>query len=92
MRQEVTAVVTLASQTYGARNVAALSPRPLLLIHGARDRNLPAESSRYIYRWAREPKELRILENNGHFLRAAHDELLITLRQWLVEHLRPAER
>jgi len=87
MSREVKAVVGLSSQTYGARRVAELSPRPLLLIHGERDRNLPAASSRYIYEWARQPKELYILKNNGHFLREAHDELLVRLKEWLTAHL-----
>lgn len=88
MSRNVKAVVGLSSQTYGARRVAELSPRPLLLIHGERDRNLPAASSHYIYEWARQPKELYILKNNGHFLREAHDELLRQLREWLNDKLR----
>lgn len=87
MSREVKAVAGLSSQTYGARRVAELAPRPLLLIHGERDRNLPAASSRYIYEWARQPKELYILKNNGHFLREAHDELLGRLKEWLTTHL-----
>ena len=87
MSREVKAVVGLSNQTYGARRVAELAPRPLLLIHGERDRNLPAASSRYIYEWARQPKELYILKNNGHFLREAHYELLVRLKEWLTAHL-----
>jgi alpha/beta superfamily hydrolase len=86
--QEVKAVVGLASQTSGAQEVAALSPRSLLLIHGERDRNLPTSCSRYIYQWAKEPKEIHILKNNGHFLREAHKELLTMLRSWLLDKLR----
>ena len=88
MSREVKAVVGLSSQTYGARRVAELAPRHLLLIHGERDRNLPAVSSRYIYEWARQPKELHILKNNGHFLREAHDALLKQLREWLKDKLK----
>jgi alpha/beta superfamily hydrolase len=85
--REVKAVVGLASQTYGAQRVAELAPRPLLLIHGERDRNLSVDCSKYIYQWAEEPKELRILKNNGHFLREAHQELLIQIRDWLIDKL-----
>jgi len=88
MSREVKAVVGLSSQTYGARRVAELAPRPLLLIHGERDRNLPAASSRYIYEWARQPKELHILKNNGHFLREAHNALLTQIREWLKDKLK----
>ncbi len=84
---EVAAVVGLASQTAGARNAGALAPRPLLLIHGERDRNLPADCSRIIYQWAKHPKELYILKNNGHFLREAHEQLLTQVREWLVKKL-----
>lgn len=91
MSSAVKAVVGLASQTAGAQRVAELSPRSLLLIHGERDRNLSARLSKYIYEWAREPKELFILKNNGHFLREAHAELQVQLRKWLVEKLKPAD-
>jgi hypothetical protein len=87
MSKEVKAVVGLSSQTYGAQNVTSLSPRPLLLIHGARDRNLSAKCSELIYQWAGEPKELRILKSNGHFLREAHEDLVVRLREWLLEKL-----
>ncbi len=86
----VSAVVGLASQTYGAQRAILLSPRPLLLIHGERDRNLPASCSQLIYQWAKEPKEIHILKNNGHFLREAHEELLVQLRDWLVAKLNRA--
>ena len=87
MSDEVKAVIGLASQTYGAQNVAKLAPRTILLIHGERDRNLSADCSRHIYRWAKEPKELRILKDNGHFLREAHQELLVLIREWLMDKL-----
>ena len=60
MSPHVKAVMGLASQTFGARRVNELSPRPLLLIHGERDRSLPARCSRDIYQWANVPKELVI--------------------------------
>jgi len=87
MSPRVKAVVGLASQTYGAQNAGRLAPRPLLLIHGERDRNLPARCSQLIYQWAGEPKELYILKNNGHFLREAHHALITQLHQWLVDKL-----
>lgn len=81
----VKAVVGLSSQTYGATGVEQLAPKPLLLIHGERDRNLSVDCSRHIYQWAREPKELIIYRNNGHFLRECHEELKTLLKKWLVE-------
>jgi pimeloyl-ACP methyl ester carboxylesterase len=86
----VKAVIGLSSQTYGAQRVAELSPRPLLLIHGERDRNLPARCSQLIYQWAKEPKELVIYKGCGHFLRECHQELQVQLQSWLVEKLKRA--
>jgi len=83
--ERVKAVVGLSSQTYGATGVERLSPKPLLLIHGERDRNLSTDCSRLIYQWAREPKKLVIYEDNGHFLRESHHQLKTLLKRWLVE-------
>jgi len=88
MSSLVKAVIGLSSQTYGAQRVAELSPRPLLLIHGERDRNLPARCSQLIYQWAKEPKELVIYKGCGHFLRECHQELQIQLQSWLVAKLK----
>ena len=87
MSARVKAVVGLSSQTFGAHRVSELSPRPLLLIHGSRDRNLPALCSEQIYEWAREPKELVIYKGSGHFLRECGDELHDLLKGWLVDKL-----
>jgi len=92
MSRQVKAVVGLSSQTYGARWVDRLPPRPLLLIHGERDRNLPARCSQDIYEWADEPKELVIYKGCGHFLRECHQELHDLLKNWLVEKLRAGRR
>jgi len=92
MSRQVKAVVGLSSQTYGAHWVNRLSPQPLLLIHGERDRNLPARCSQDIYEWADEPKELVIYKGCGHFLRECHQELHDLLKDWLVDKLRAARR
>jgi len=85
---EVKAVVGLSSQTYGAHRVSKLSPKPLLLIHGDRDRNLPARSSWHIFGDAKEPKEIVIYKGSGHFLRECHQELHDLLRSWLIDKLK----
>ena len=87
MSPQVKTVVGLSSQTSGAQRVSELSPRPLLLIHGERDRNLSARCSEHIYEWANEPKELVIYKNNGHFLRECQQELRDLLKSWLVDKL-----
>ena len=66
-----------------------MAPRPLLLIHGAEDRRLPAECSRYVYRIAGQPKQLVILPGARHSLRQRREDLRRLLRRWLVEKLRP---
>ena len=88
LSRTVRAVVGLSSQTYGAQRVAELAPKPLLLIHGERDRNLSPDCSRNIYAWAGEPKELVIYPDNGHFLRECHDELFTLLKGWLLDKLK----
>jgi alpha/beta superfamily hydrolase len=88
MSPNVKAVVGLSSQTAGVQNVAKLSPRPLLLIHGDRDRNLPFRCSEYIYEWAKEPKEIFIYKNNGHFLREGHKQIQEQLKDWLIDKLK----
>jgi hypothetical protein len=84
---EVSAVVTLSTQTAGTTLAPRVAPRPLLLIHGAEDRRLAPECSRYVYRIAGEPKELVILPGARHSLRQRREELRRLLRRWLVEKL-----
>ncbi|MBI4496591.1 MAG: alpha/beta fold hydrolase [Chloroflexi bacterium] len=86
----VTTVVTLSAQTYGTRLVNKLSPRPLLLIHGADDQRLPPSCSEYLYARALEPKELVILPGTRHSLRQRREEVRRRVVAWLARHLRPA--
>ena len=83
----VKTVVGLSSQTAGLHDVDQLSPKPLLLIHGDRDRNLPVRCSQDIHRWAKEPKELVIYQGSGHFLRECRGELHDLLQTWLINKL-----
>ncbi len=86
---EVSAVVTLSTQTAGTALAPRVTPRPLLLIHGEQDRRLSPDCSRYVYRLAGEPKELIILPGARHSLRQRREELRRLLRRWLVEKLAP---
>ena len=47
-------------------SAARLSPRPLLLIHGAQDPRMPLEGTRRIFERAGEPKALWVIEGAGH--------------------------
>lgn len=86
-RPEVSAVITLSTQSFGTRAVADLSPRPLLLIHGMRDRVLTPYCSVQVYRSAEEPKELKLLENDGHILDESADIVFTTVRDWVCTKL-----
>lgn len=89
LSSDVSAVVTMSTQTAGTALTPRVAPRPLLLIHGAEDRRLSPDCSRYVYRLAGEPKELVILPGARHSLRQRREELRQLLRRWLVEKLTP---
>ena len=84
----VKAVAALSSQTYGASNAGAVSPRPLLLAHGGADTRLPPSCSEQIYEWANDPKEIVIYPGAEHGLAECEDELHDLLKVWLVDRLR----
>ncbi len=85
----VSAVVTLSTQSAGTTLAPRVAPRPLLLIHGADDRRLPPDCSRYVYRLAGEPKQLLILPGARHSLRQRREELRDLLVTWLRRTLAP---
>ncbi len=47
--------------------IGQISPRAVMIIHGEQDGLIPVENGRRLYETAREPKELYILQNAGHF-------------------------
>jgi fermentation-respiration switch protein FrsA (DUF1100 family) len=87
---QVYAVVPMSSQTYGTDAAPAVSPRPMLLIHGTDDDVLPVECSRQIFAAAREPKELKLFEGAGHGLDSARQQIIDLLVQWIPENLAQA--
>ena len=46
--------------------IASLSPRPVLLVHGAQDEVVPVTNAYDLYAAAREPKEIYVIANAGH--------------------------
>ncbi len=48
------------------RDIAAISPRPLLIIHGQDDRVVDPRDAQRLYAAAREPKELWLIPNADH--------------------------
>jgi fermentation-respiration switch protein FrsA (DUF1100 family) len=47
--------------------VDRIAPRPLLLVHGARDRLVPIDESRSLYARAIDPRALEVIPDIGHF-------------------------
>lgn len=83
------AVVTLATQGYGTGPAATLGPRcGLLLIHGRDDEILPADSSEYVHRLAKEPKRLVVFNGARHVLEEVSDRVHREVRDWLLAHLK----
>lgn len=67
-------LISLAEQRVGidigqidsARDLATISPRPVLIIHGSTDGLFPAHHAQKMYDMAQEPKELWLIEDLGH--------------------------
>lgn len=87
----VAGVAALSTQIYGTEGVEGLSPRPLLLVHGAADEVLPEYCSHDVYDRALEPKRLIVYPAARHGLDQCREELERDLYGWLREVLeRPA--
>ena len=80
---EVIGVAALSSQTAGTGQVGAISPRPLLLMHGTADEILPDTCSRNLYQRAGEPRQLLLYENCRHGLDDCRDEIDRDLLAWI---------
>ena len=79
----VVAVAALSSQTSGTEAVAALSPKPVLFVHGTRDEVLPDRCSRDLHARAGEPKELVLYPGCRHGLDQCRESLDRDLTRWL---------
>ena len=51
----------------GIANVAKISPRPLLIMHGTADRVVPPAAAKRLYEQACEPKELWMIDAVEHY-------------------------
>lgn len=82
--ENVKTVVTLATQSFGAEDVARLSPRcSILLLHGREDRVLPPEASVHLHAMAQEPKRLILYDKAGHRLDEVADEVRQEVGAWI---------
>ncbi len=73
-------------------HVGHIAPRPLLLIHGAGDLQVPADESRRLYERAGEPRDLAIVPDMGHFDwvmagSAGFERVAVLILSFLKEHL-----
>lgn len=59
-----------------------ISPRPLLILHGAEDTTVDPDHARSLYDKAGEPKEISIIEGGGHKLRL-NKKTVATALAWL---------
>jgi alpha-beta hydrolase superfamily lysophospholipase len=80
---EVIAVAALSSQTAGTGDVGALSPRPVLFIHGEADEILTSRCSRDLYARAGEPRQLILYAGCRHGLDQCREALDGDLAAWL---------
>lgn len=86
----VVAVAALSTQMTGADDIAELSPRPVLLMHGTSDDVLSDIGSRRLFELAEEPKELVLYPGCGHGLDECRDKIDEDLMAWL-RRVTPAE-
>jgi pimeloyl-ACP methyl ester carboxylesterase len=86
--EQVRGVIALSSQTAGASNVADVSPRSLLLIHGEEDVVLAHSCSEMIFEWADQPKELLLMPGTGHRLSETSDDVRFKVKSWIQRHLK----
>jgi dipeptidyl aminopeptidase/acylaminoacyl peptidase len=67
--------------------VGRIAPRPLLLLHGARDSVTPTEQSIDLFGHAGEPADLHLIAGVDHFMLADNDPFVMALtRGWLDKH------
>lgn len=87
--ETVRAVVTLATQSYGAAVVSQLPPEcEILLIHGTVDSILTPACSKYIYKIAHQPKRLILYEGADHGLDEVAEEVYQVVRDYIFEKLK----
>ncbi len=72
-----------------AASVRAISPMPLLLIHGERDLIVPPHHSRLLHELAGEPKELWIVPEAGHIQALRSESVRRRLAEFLLRTATP---
>jgi fermentation-respiration switch protein FrsA (DUF1100 family) len=62
--------------------VAAIAPRPILLVHGSSDQVVAVSQAHQLYAQAQEPKQIVIIEGAGHRLRQDEQAMALVI-DWL---------
>ncbi|MDX9741436.1 MAG: alpha/beta fold hydrolase [Gammaproteobacteria bacterium] len=75
--------MTIPDRHSPVRAIAALSPVPVLIIHGAKDPIVPFEHGAALYRAAREPRELWRIPLDGHIAAFTREEYRERMTAWL---------
>jgi fermentation-respiration switch protein FrsA (DUF1100 family) len=78
---------TVSDKYSPARAVAAVSPIPLLIIHGDKDPIVPAHHAQRLFEPAREPKQLWIVPDGGHIQAFQRESYRGRFVAWLAEVL-----
>lgn len=64
--------------------IGRISPRPVLLLHGARDSVTPSVESIELYKRSKPPTELHLIEQADHFMFAEENTRVVNLvRDWV---------
>jgi dipeptidyl aminopeptidase/acylaminoacyl peptidase len=87
LHEDVKAVATVATQSYGTEGARHLEGKPILLMHGTEDKTLPVHGSEHVYSMAGDPKELVVYEGANHGLDQVRDKMLEKLRDFMVGNL-----
>ena len=69
-----------------AASIAAISPTPLLLIHGDQDVVVPQHHSKQLYEHAKEPKKIWLVAGSGHTQSLNKEELQEKLTEYLLRY------
>ncbi len=80
---DVIAVASLSPQNSGVGDIAKVSPRPMLFVHGEADEVLPTECAVTLYHNAGEPRKLILYPDALHGLDQCKDQLDRDLMAWL---------
>jgi uncharacterized protein len=64
--------------------IGRISPRPVLLLHGATDSVTPATESMELFKRAKPPVELHLIDGADHFMFAEENQRVVNLvREWV---------